>query len=379
MKYLKLLLANLRRKKIRTFLTTGSFAVALLLFGLLAAVHGAFHQGIEVAGADRLFVISRVSLIQPLPLAYRERLLQLDGVKAVTHASWFGGVYQEPRNFFPQFAIDDESYRAMYPEFEITDEQWRAFMADREACVVGAATAKRYGFKLGDRIPIKGTIFPGTWEFNTRAIYQGSREIDDETQFWFHSKYLEERAPDWFSGVVGWYVVRVAQPDQAEAVASAIDTRFANSANETKTEPERAFNANFIKQMGNIELLIMVIGSVVFFTLLLVTGNTMAIAVRERTAELAVLKTIGFSDRFVLGLVLAESLLIALVGGGLGVLAANGMLPGLAEAMPGFTFYLPPEQLAAGVGLAALAGLAAGLLPATAAMRLKVVDALRRV
>lgn len=379
MKYLALLWANLKRKKIRTTLTIGSFLIALMLFGVLAAVHAAFYQGIEVAGADRLVVINRTSLIQPLPLSYRERLLQLDGVKAVTHASWFGGVYQDERNFFPQFAIETESYRQMFPEFAIPDEQWKAFEGDRQGCVVGAATAKRYGFKLGDRIPIKGTIFQGMWEFNVRAIYAGTRQGDDETQFWFHKTYLEENGPAFFKGLVGWYTVKVDDPDQAGAVGKAIDTRFANSSFETKTEPERAFAAAFMKQMGNIELLLLTIGGVVFFTLLLVTGNTMATSVRERTAELAVLKTVGFSDRFVLGLVLAESLLIALQGGLLGVLAAWGIAPGLSQAMPGMMFFLPTRDLVLGVVLTVVVGLAAGLVPAWSAMRLRVVDALRRV
>jgi putative ABC transport system permease protein len=379
MKYFALLWANLKRKKIRTTLTIGSFLIALMLFGVLAAVHAAFYQGIEVAGADRLVVINRTSLIQPLPLSYRERLLQLPGVKEVTHASWFGGVYQDERNFFPQFAIETESYRQMFPEFAISDEQWKAFEGDLQGCVVGAATARRYGFKPGDRIPIKGTIFQGIWEFNVRAIYTGTRQGDDETQFWFHKKYLEENGPDFFKGLVGWYTVRVGNPDQAGAVGKAIDARFANSSNETKTEPERAFAAAFVKQMGNIELLLLTIGGVVFFTLLLVTGNTMATSVRERTAELAVLKTVGYSDRFVLGLVLAESLLIALQGGLLGVLAAVGIAPGLSQAMPGMTFYLPTSSLVLGVVLTVLVGLAAGLVPAWSAMRLRVVDALRRV
>ncbi|MEP0774336.1 MAG: ABC transporter permease [Acidobacteriota bacterium] len=379
MKYLGLLLANLRRKKTRTVLTVGSFAVALFLFGLLAAIHFAFYQGIEVAGADRLVVINRVSIIQPLPLSYRDRLLQLPGVKAVTSANWFGGVYQDERNFFPQFAVDHETYREMFPEFLIDDDQWQSFVGDRQGCVVGAALAQRFGWQLGDRIPIRGTIFPGTWEFNIRAIYRGSRPGDDEGQFWFRRDYLEERGPQWIKGLVGWYTVRVDNGDDAAAVSRAIDERFANSPYETKTEPERAFAASFAKQMGNIEALILIIGGVVFFTLLLVTGNTQALAVRERTTELAVLKTIGFSNRFALVLVLAESLLVALVGGLLGIAAAKLVTPGLTEALPGFTVFLPTGDLLLGLLLALAVGLAAGLLPALSAMRLKVVDALRRV
>jgi putative ABC transport system permease protein len=379
MKYLHLVWANLKRKKLRTTLTIGSFAVALFLFGILTVVHFAFYQGVEVAGADRLVVINRTSIIQPLPMSYKEKLLRLAGVKAVTFANWFGGVYQEEKYFFPQFAIDTETYRQMFPEFAIPDDQWQAFVADREGAVVGKATAERYGFKLGDRIPIKGTIFPGTWEFNVRAIYAGTRPGDDETQFWFHYKYLDERGPQWIKGIVGWYTVKMASSDDAVRLTRAIDDGFANSPYETKTETERAFAASFAKQMGNIEFLIMTIGGVVFFTLLLVTGNTMAIAVRERTAELAVLKTVGFTDRAVLLLVLGESVLIALQGGVLGVLLAKGAAPGLANALPGMTFYLAPQHLAGGVGLALLVGVLAGALPALSAMRLRVVDALRRV
>ncbi len=379
MKYLGLVLANLRRKKTRTLLTVGSFAVALFLFGMLAAIHFAFYQGIEVAGADRLVVINRVSLIQPLPISYRDRLMQMAGVQAVTSANWFGGVYQDERNFFPQFAVDHETFRGIYPEFVVPDEQWAAFSSDREGCVVGAALAQRYGWRLGDRIPIRGTIFPGAWEFNVRAIYRGSRPGDDEGQFWFRRDYLEERGPPWIKGLVGWYTVRLAGGVDPAAVARAIDSHFANSPFETKTEPERAFAASFAKQMGNIHALILIIGGVVFFTLLLVTGNTQALSVRERTTELAVLKTVGFSDRFVLLLVLAESSLLALTGGVAGIAAAKLITPGLTRALPGFTVFLPTSDVLLGLALALAVGVAAGILPALSAMRLRVVDALRRV
>jgi putative ABC transport system permease protein len=378
-KYRHLLLANLFRRPVRTALTVGSFAVALFLFGILAVVRGAFHQGIDVAGVDRLVIVNKVSLIQPLPFAYRDRLLRIPGVAQATFATWFGGVYQDERNFFPQFAIDREHYRGLFPEFRIPDEQWQAFLADKEGCVVGVGLAERFGWKLGDRIPIRGTIFPGAWEFNVRAIYRGGRTQDDTTQFWFRWDYLDERKP-FEKGFVGWYVVRITNPDDAVRVVRAIDEEFANSAFETKTDTEKAFAASFVKQMGNIEFLILSVGSVVFFTLLLVIGNTMAIAVRERVRELAVLKAVGFSDGFALGLVLAETLVLAAAGGGLGVGLAKlftlrgdptgGLLP---------FFYLPPEAMALGVGLALTVGLAAGILPAVSAMRLRVVDALRRV
>ncbi len=379
MKYRHLLLANLFRRKIRTALTIGSFAVALFLFGILAVVRGAFHQGVDLAGTDRLVIVNKVSIIQPLPFAYRDRLLRIPGVAQATFANWFGGVYQDERNFFPQFAIDPDGYRQMYPEFVLPDAQWEAFLGDREGCVVGEGLAKRFGWKLGDRIPIKGTIFPGTWEFNVRGIYHGGRTEADLTQFWFRWEYFDERKP-FQKGFVGWYVVRIANPDDAVSIVRAVDGEFANSPWETKTDTEKAFAASFVKQMGNIEFLILSVGGVVFFTLLLVTGNTMAIAVRERVRELAVLKAVGFSDGFVLGMVLAETLAIAALGGGLGLGLAKlftlrgdptgGLLP---------FFYLAPDELGIGMALALVVGLLAGILPAVSAMRLRVVDAIRSV
>jgi putative ABC transport system permease protein len=379
-RFAPLLLANLLRRKIRTALTVGSFAVALFLFGLLATIQGAFNAGVELAGADRLFVMHRASFIQPLPFAHREKILRIPGIRDVTSASWFGGVYQDPKNFFAQFAIEADSWRRVYPEFVVAENEWRDFLADRAGCVVGAGTAARFGWKVGDRVPLQGTIFPGLWEFNVRGVYRGARPQDDTSQFWLHKEYLDEKGPDFWKGIVGWYVVRVTNPDDGLQVAKAIDAAFANSAWETRTQTERTVATSFVKQMGNIEFLILAVGGVVFFTLLLVTGNTMAIAVRERTAELAVLKAVGFSDIFTLAIVLAEALLVAGVGGGLGLGLAKGLtLRGdpTGGLLP--SFYLPGSALVLGLGVALAVGLAAGLIPAILAMRLRVVDALRRV
>ena len=379
MKYLPFIFRNLFRKKTRTILTIGSIAVALFLFGLLVTIETALNAGVDVAGVDRLIVRNKISLIMPLPLAYQERLRQIDNVSEATFATWFGGIYQEPKNFFPQFAIDTDTYRTVFPEFEISDSEWQGFLADQEGAVVGRVTADRFGWKVGDRIPLQGTIWTGAWEFNIRAIYDGSRPGDDESQFWFQWKFLEESRP-WGKGTVGWYTVKVDDPDQAVTVSRTIDERFANSAYETSTETEQAFAAGFAKQIGNIRMLIMSIGAVVLFTLLLVTGNTMAMAVRERVPELGVLKTLGFGDWTVLFLVLAESLIIAAVGGALGVGLAKlftlggdptgGMLP---------VFYLSTGEMALGIGIAVFVGLAAGSIPALTAMNLRIVDALRRV
>jgi putative ABC transport system permease protein len=380
MKFLPLLLANLFRKKIRTTLTIGSFFVALLLFALLAALRAGFNQGIDVAGADRLVVIGRTGLIQPLPLPYLERIRRVPGVKEVAHATWFGGIYQDPKNFFAQFAVDPDQWLAMYPEFRVDEAEWAAFKADRQGVIIGRKLAARFGWKVGDHVPLKapGYLGGGSWDFNVRGLYHGTRPQDDETQFWMHHRYMYEKGPEFWKGIVGWYVVRVADPNEAPRVLKAIDEEFANSPSETRTQTESAFAASFVKQMGNIEFLIMVIGSIVFFTLLLVTGNTMAISVRERTNELAVLKAIGYSDRFVLGLVLAESILIAVVGGGLGLLAGRAITArDLTNGI--ILMYLPVTAAVAGVFVALGTGLLAGLLPALSAMRLSVVSALRRV
>jgi len=380
MKFLGLIRANLFRKKIRFILTIGSFAVALFLFGVLAVVRVAFSGGIDIAGADRLVVINRTSIIQPLPLAYADKIKRIPGVKEITYANWFGGVYQDEKNFFPQFAIDVDNQRRVYPEFDIPEDQWQNFVQDRQGAIAGAATAKRFGWKVGDRIPIKGTFLGGVWEFNLDGIYHGTRQADDETQFWFQWKRLDEQVPAQYKSHVGWYTVKVEHPDDTLRVSKAIDSGFANSPFETHTDTEKAFAAGWVKQFGNIEFLIMAIGGVVFFTLLLVTGNTMAIAVRERTGELAVLKAVGYSDRFVLLFVLFESLLIAVIGGALGLGLAKlftlggdptrGLLP---------FFFLPGKAILAGLGVTLAVGAASGIIPAVGAMRLRVVDALRRV
>jgi putative ABC transport system permease protein len=378
-KSFRLVWANLRRKKVRTTLAIGSFAVALFLFGLLAAVRMGFRGGADAAGANRLDVINRVSLILPLPYAYRDRILRVPGVSAVTYATWFGGVYQTEKNFFPQFAVDKDTWFDVYADYVVSPEGREAFMKDRQACMVGRSLAKRFGFKVGDRIPLRGTIWTGTWEFNLVGIYEGNRPEADTSGMFFRADYLEEKRV-FGKGTVGWYVVKLADPDGAVPVTAAIDALFANSPNETRTQTEKAFAASFVKQMGNVELLIMTIGSVVFFTLLLVTGNTMAIAVRERSGEWAVLKTVGFSDGRVLRLVLAEAVLIAGQGGLIGLGLAWFAIPNVSRALPMLgALYLSPFTLGLGLLLALAVGVAAGLLPALGAMRLRVVDALRRI
>lgn len=383
MKFGGLILANLLRKKLRLVLTIGSFAVALFLFAMLAVVRGAFTRGTDIAGADRLVVINRVSIVNPLPISYQEKIQRIPGISAVTHYNWFGGVYQDEKNFFPQFVIDPENQRRVRPELTVPDDQWRVFEKDRSGAIVGAKTAARFGWKIGDRIPIKNIAYgaAGTWEFNLDGIYHAARPGGDERQFWLQWNYFEERVPQEFKGNVGWYAVKLDNPEEEASVAKSIDELFANSSSETKTETESAFAASWVKQLGNIESLVASIGAVVFFTLLLVTGNTMAISVRERAGELAVLKAIGFSDLSVLMFVLAESLTIAVVGGLLGLSLALLAVPRMSAALNGMLpeLILSPGILLAGLGTALVVGFASGCLPGIGAMQMRVVTALRRV
>ena len=383
MKYLPLLFKNMFRKKTRLVLTIGSFAIALFLFGILAIVNNSFNGALNsMAGVDRLMVQNRVSIIQPVPQAYKEKIEQIRGVKSVTFANWFGAVYQDEKNFFPQYAIDEEKYRQMYPEFKVSEEDWKAFQEDREGVIIGEKTAKRYGFKVGDRVPLKGVLWGGenSWSFNVRGIYHADKPDEDTSQFWLHWKLFDERR-QFGKGTVGWYIVRIDNPDDATRISKEIDDMFANSSTETKTQTEKAMMAGWAKQTGNIGLMITIIGSIVFFTLLLVIGNTMAMSIRERVRELAVLKAIGYTDTFVLVFIIAEALLVAFIGVliGLGMLMLT--LPGIEKALGSFLqfVFLPPEKAVEGVVITLFIAFLAGIIPAVNASRLRVVDAIRRV
>jgi len=383
MKYLHLIWSNLGRKKLRTGLTILSILVAFVLFGYLAAIRQAFSAGVEVAGVDRLVMRHKVSIIQFLPESYEARIEAVPGVVAATHATWFGGIYQDPKNFFGQFPVKPTEYMAMYPEFQLPDDEMEAWLATRTGAVVGRKTAEKYGWKIGDRIPIEATIWTHkdgsrTWYFDLVGIYDGAEKGTDTTQFLFRYDYFDE-ARAFAAGEVGWYVVQVADPDRAAEIAAAIDEQFANSAAETKTEPELAFVQGFANQAGNIGAILTAILAAVFFTILLVAGNTMAQSVRERTQELAALKAIGFTDGGVLRLVLGESLCVAVVGGGLG-LALAWLLTGFGDPTGGALpiFYFPTRDLLLGAVLVVATGVAAGLLPAVVARRLRIADALRR-
>lgn len=380
MKYLPLIWRNLLRRKVRTFFTVLSILVAFILFGLLMTIRVAFSLGVDLAGADRLVQLHKVGFLIFLPLSHKDRIAQVPGVKEVTYQTWFGGIYQDPSNFFAQMAVDPEPFLRMYPEFNVPPEQAKAWVTDRTGALVGRALAERFGWKLGDRIPLQGTIFNTgrPWEFTIDAIYDGEQKGTDTTQFLFHYDFLREAGMGGQS-LVGWYVIRVADPQQAGQIAQRIDAQFANSAFETKTSTEKAFVQGFAKQIGDIGAIMVAISVAVLFTILLVAGNTMAQSIRERTSELAVLKTVGFSDGTILGLVLAESCAIAIVGGAIG-LAIGWVITEQGDPTGGMlpAFYLPGRDLVIGAVLVLVLGLLAGILPAWQASRLRIVDALRR-
>jgi putative ABC transport system permease protein len=383
MKFLSLVWSNLKRKKLRTFLTVLSIFVAFVLYGLLCTIKEAFTGGIALAGADRLVVRHKVSLIMTLPVTYKARMERLPGVAAATHMTWFNGIYQgESKNFFGTFPVEPEPFLAMYPEFLLPEEQKQAWLKTRTGVIVGRALVDRFKWKIGDRIPLTSPIWPrkgdGAWEFDVVGIFEGAKKGTDTSGFYFRYDYFDEgRARG--EGLVGWYAVRVKDPEKAAEVAAAVDREFANSPHETKAEPEGAFMQGFAAQIGDIGTILIAILSAVFFTILLVAGNTMGQAVRERTEELGVLKAMGFTNLLVLALVLAESCLIAAVGG-LAGLALAWLVTAGGSPVPAMlpVFYLPPRYILMGVGLVVGLGLVAGILPALQAMRLRIAVALRR-
>ncbi|HRK33064.1 MAG TPA: FtsX-like permease family protein [Candidatus Hydrogenedentes bacterium] len=383
MKFLGIIWGNLKRKKLRTSLTLLSVFVAFLLFGLLCTIKESFTAGVAVAGADRLIVRHKVSLIMTLPESYRARMERIEGVSSAVHFTWFNGIYQnEPKNFFATMPTDPEPFLELYPEFLLPEEQKQAWLTTRTGCIVGRALADRFGWKVGDRLPLMSPLWPRegdeAWEFDIVGIFDGAKKGTDTSGMYFRYDYFEEARANG-KGEVGWYGVRVADPDRAEDVARMIDAEFANSPFETKAEPEGAFIQGFAQQIGDIGTMLIAIVSAVFFTILLVAGNTMAQSVRERTVELGVLKAIGFTNERVLALVLVESCIIAIIGGGAGLATAWLITLGGSPAPSMLAvFYLPTYYILAGIAFIFGLGIVSGFLPAVQAMRLQIAVALRR-
>jgi putative ABC transport system permease protein len=381
MKYFPLIWRNLLRRKVRTVFTLASVFIAFVLYSFLMVVQNAFSMGVDVAGVDRLVLMHKVSLIQLLPVSYGDRIRSTEGVTHVGHSTWFGGMYQDKPAQFAVMAVDP-AYFQLYPEARIPQEQVQAWLADRQGVIIGRTTATKYGWKVGDKVPIQATIWQpkqgNTWFFNVDGIYDADKGFDT-SNFFFHYEYLDENRRGAF-GMVGWYVLRIDDPSRAADVASRLDAQFANSSAETKTSTEKAFLQGFVNQVGNIKAIIISILAAVLFTLfLLVLANTMAQSVRERTSELAVLKTLGFSNGLVLGLVLVESTLIAFLGGGLGLAITYFAVEGGSfnnAFLP--VFIMRSRDIAIGMALCCALGLVAGAFPAMTAMRLRITDALRR-
>jgi putative ABC transport system permease protein len=382
-RYLPLLAASLRRKRLRTFFTVASIVVAFLLFGLAESLRYSLQSGVDVAGADRLLTMHKVSFTQLLPESYENRIRALDGVQEVTPQTWFGAWYQDERNQIPTFPVKPEAFLRIYSDYLVPEEQRLAWIADRSGIMIGRGLADITGWKVGEAVPLRSSIWRRTdgtdlWDVTVRAIYdlpQGG----DTRQIIMHQDYFEE-GRGMARGLIGWYLVKVDDVDRAAAIARQIDLQFANSPAETKTSSERAMAQSFVNQVGNIGAILQAIVTAVFFTMLLVTANTMAQSVRERTNEIGVLKTLGFSNGGVLGLVLAESVLITVLGGTLGLAAAWWLgvqfEPVFRQYLPGFR--VPMDAVWMGAVFMVGLGLVAGAVPAAQAMRLRIVEALRR-
>jgi putative ABC transport system permease protein len=379
MKFLPLVIANLGRHKLRTVLTITSTALALFLFAMLRSVSTTLASQSEVSSAQRLITQNSTAFVIPLPMAYANRLASVPHVKEVTWANWFGGKYGDGRKFFAQFAVDPESYLKMYPEYQIPEDQKQAFLKERSSALIGEGLVRTFGWKVGDNVTLQGTIFPGDWTFTIRGIYHPSAKAYGDDQFMFHYDYLYEKDPARVTP--GWYILKIDDPAAAATVARTIDDQFRNSTAPTKTGTEKQFAAGFASMWGNVKLLMSTIGMAVVFAILLVSANAMMMNQRERTSEVAVMKTVGFSDERVFMLVIIEAAVIALTGAavGLGLATILPTVTGMGDGgfLPGF--HVTPDTIGIGAVVALLLTVASGIFPAWQAAKLPVVQALRRV
>jgi len=376
---------NLFRRKLRATLMIVSILVAFMIFGVLAGFYRAFTAGEDRAAADRMITVNKINFTQPMPIAYYNRVRAVDGVRQVTHANWFGGYYQEPKNFLMTLAIEPVTYFDVYrSELELPPEQLQAFIRDRSSAVIGESIAKKYGWKVGDRVPVKSNIFSQksggqTWDFTIAGIVKGKAEQVDTNFMLFQYNYFDETR-SFGKDTIGWLILQTNSPDNNDRVAKTIDAMFANSTAETSTDTEKAFGKAFAAQFGNIALIVFLVVGAAFVTILMIVGNTMALSIRERTREIGVLKTLGFSGPRILRMVLGESVLLALLGGlpglaiaALVVMALRGSLVNIAPA-----FAVSPVIALQGLALMLALGLITGIIPALNAMRLKIAAALGR-
>ncbi|MES2353198.1 MAG: FtsX-like permease family protein [Pseudomonadota bacterium] len=383
MSIFKLIIKNAFRHKLRTGLTILGLVVATLSFGLLQTVVNAWYAGADAASNTRLITRNSTSLVFSLPFTYENRIRAVEGVTQVAMANWFGGIYQEPKNFFPQFSVSN-NYFDLYPEFVLPDDERIAFQRDRKGCVIGRKLAKLYGFKIGDIIPIRGTIFSGQWEFVVRGIYDGREATTDSSQMFFHWEYLNEtlqKTAPRRANQVGIYVVQINRPDEAASISQTIDNQFKNSLAETLTETEKAFQLGFVAMTETIVVAIRLVSFVVIIIIMAVMANTMAMSARERLAEYATLKALGFKPVFLAKLIVGESLLISFAGAGLGIVLLFPVAHVFSEALGKFfpVFRISNETLVLQMASAVVVGLVAAIVPAVRSMRIKIVDGLRSI
>lgn len=381
---IKLLIRNAFRHKLRTGLTIVGVAIAIVAFGLLRTLVDLWYAGVEASSASRLITRNSISLVFPLPISYKDRIRQVPGVRDVSWGNWFGGIYKEEKNFFPSFAVEPRSFLAMYPECRVDPVEMKSFLLDRKGAMVGAKTAERFGWKVGDQVTLRGTIFPGQWEFVVRGIYHGAAKSTDETQFFFHWDYLNEvirRTVPRRADQAGYYIIELKKPDQAAEVSLAVDATFRNSLAETLTETERAFQMSFVSMTEAIVIAIQIVSYVVIVIIMVVAANTMAMTARERIPEYATLKTLGFGGFHIAGVIFGESLVIAMAGGVTGVIltfpAARWIETELSQFFPVFT--VAPSTICMDLAAAFIVGAVAGIFPTWRGVTIRIAEGLRRI
>ena len=384
MELIKLILRNTLRQRLRATLTILGMAVAILAFCLLRTVVDAWYAGVSAASPNRLVTRNAVSLIFPLPISYRQKILQVSGVSQVAYANWFAGVYIDERHFFPRMAVGPEIFFDLFPEFVIPEDQRKAFQKERNACIVGRKLVQKYGWKLGDTINLTGNIYPGDWQFVLRGVYSGATKTTDETQFFFRWDYLDEvlrKNMPHRSGYAGWYIVQIRNPFDGGAISQTIDALFKSSWAKTLTETEKAFQMGFVAMTDAIVMAVRIVSFVVIAVILLVLANTMTMTARERMSEYAVLKTLGFGNRFLFLLISGESMTIALLGGMLGMALAFPVAHEFAKEMSTLlpVFHIHWKTLVLATTLSLAIGLLAAVFPTWRAARMRIASALSHV